>query len=387
MEKELPVEDILKKAEKLSALGDFEEALMILDKVDVEGEQGGLICFVRGNVYSHREQWESAQKWYAESLKKGFISEKLFMNYGNLRVQLGQTAEAIEMFKQAFQLAPTDIAPLDRIIQLRIESGNTMGALGTMEQMMNSFPESFNGFHYYADMLLHTGQFAEALAFLDKYEQRFSSNALYVYDRSKALEAMNNTQEALDYLYENREAFMNSPMVSMYKKQCGSLLFKLGEFDEALPFLVELFDKNRDREAGLSLIALSFIKKEYELAYEIADRIMQYPGHGRGYLMASYYKGLALEQMEQMELAREAYKFFLLELAEMPENQISAELLAHRFRVEYTLGMIDEAKKTVEIFDNMLDKYENQETEEFEKAKKQLDQLRSMIQERTDSFC
>lgn len=387
MEKELSIEEMLMQAEKLSAKGEFEEALMLLDKLDVEGEQGGVICFVRGNVYAQREQWESAQKWYAESLKRGFVNEKLFMNYGKLRVQLGQRAEAIELFKQAFQLEPTDISPLNNIVQLRLESGNIMGAVATMEQMMDCFPELFDGFHHYVEMLMNTREFEKALAFLEKYEQRFSGNSLYVYDRTRALDAVDRTQEALDYLYENREKFMNSLMVVMYKKLCGNLLFKIGAYDQALPFLLELFDQNRDREAGLSLISLSFRKEEYELAFEIADRLMQFPRRGRGYFLAIYYKGLALEMMENHELAREAYRFFLQEMEGMSREKISPELLSHRFRVEFMLGLNDEAHKTVDAFDAMLDKYDGQESEELAKARQQIDQLRSMLQEKVDNFC
>lgn len=387
MEKEFSIEEILKRAEKLSAKDEFEEALMLLDKLDVEGEQGGLICFVRGNVYAGREQWESAQKWYAESLRKGFVSEKLFMNYGKLRVQLGQRAEAVELFKQAFQLKPTDITPLNNIVQLRLESGNIMGAVATMEQMMDCFPELFDGFHHYADMLLGTNEPERALQFLEKYEQRFSGNSLYVYNKTRALDAVDKTREALDYLYENREKFMNSPMVITYKKQCGNLLFKLGAYEQALPFLLELFDENRDREAGLCLISLSFKKQEYELAFEIADRIMQYPGRGKGYFMAIYYKGLALEMMQKPDLARETYLFFLEELWDIPREELSAEVLSHRFRVEYTLGMNDEAHKTVDAFATLLDKYEGQNSEELAKSRQQIEELRTMLQERADSFC
>ena len=51
------IEETLKKAEKLSGSEEFEEALVLLDKLDTEGEQGDRICFVRGNVYAARDSW------------------------------------------------------------------------------------------------------------------------------------------------------------------------------------------------------------------------------------------------------------------------------------------------------------------------------------------
>lgn len=163
METNVSIEDVIKQAEELSLSGKFEEALMLLDKLDTEGDQGGRICFVRGNVYARKGQMESAHKWYGESLKKEFVDARLFMNFGRLKELLGKPTEALEMYGQAFELEPTNVAPLDKMVEINLQISNTPEAIRIMNKIMHSFPELYDGFHIYADLLLSMGKSGEAL--------------------------------------------------------------------------------------------------------------------------------------------------------------------------------------------------------------------------------
>lgn len=381
---QVSIEESLKKAEGLSISGQHEEALILLDKLNTEGEQGGLICFIRGNVYLRKGQLESAQKWYGESLKKGYVSDKLFMNFGKLKQMLHKSDEAIDMYRQAFQLEPTDITPLNNIVQICLQWGDYQEASKNIFYMMEMFPELFEGFHHHADMLLGTEKYAEALDFLQSYEERFSSNTLYIYDKARALKGVGKLQEALDYLSDKEQKFEDTALYFMYRKMVCELQFQLGQYNEAVPYLIELFDKYDDKDAALKLVVMSFEKKEYELAYEIAERLMAISKTGRSYYIAAYFRAIAFDALELKEKAMDAYQSFLTEIYELKECPY--DLLGFRFQVEYRLRRESEMQITLQLLEEQLEHVAGDE-EAKERVRQQIEDLRTMLQEKADNFC
>ena len=379
------IEETLKKAEKLSGSEEFEEALVLLDKLDTEGEQGDRICFVRGNVYARKGQLESAHNWYGESLKKGFVDTKLFFNFGLLKEQMGKPGEAIEMYGQAFELDPTNVAPLDKIVAINLQMGDLAEAIRIMNKIMHSFPELFDGFHAYADLLLTLRKSGEALELLQKHEERFSGNPLYVYDKTRALKGEGQLQEALEYLESHREKFEAVTLQYSYLKLNSELLYQLEQYEKSVPSLIELFDRYRDRDAALKLIVISFEKKEFELAYEIAQRLMEMSREGISHYVAGYFSAVALEALEKKDEAREAYRNFLAEVYQMKE--CPWELLNFRLQAEYALGREKELQITLELLEQYLVKVAGEDAEQLEAGRKQIQELKEVLKQRANSFC
>lgn len=385
METNISIEDVIRQAEELSSSGKFEEALMLLDKLDTEGDQGGRICFVRGNVYARKGQLESAHKWYGESLKKGFVDARLFMNFGRLKEMLGKPAEAIEMYGQAFELEPTNVAPLDKMVEINLQIGNTTEAIRIMNKITHSFPELYDGFHIYADLLLSMGKSGEALELLQKHEERFSGNSLFVYDKTRALKAEGQLQEALEYLESRKEKFEAITMQYFFHKLYSELLYQLEQYEKSVPSLIELFDRYRDRDAAMKLIVISFEKKEFELAYEIAQRVMAMNKEGMSHYIAAYFSAVALEALEKKEEAREAYQSFLNEIYQMKECPL--ELLNFRLQAEYALGREKELQTTLELLEQHLVKVAGADEEQLEAGRKQIQELREVLKQRANTFC
>lgn len=304
--------DTLRQANDLLIHDEFEQALELIDALDEEDEQGGLIAFVRGNVCLRMDDNEQAHRCYGEALKKEFLHSQLFLNLGIVTARLGNLPQSEMMYRQAADLEPANPEPFNRIIQQRLEIGNMEGALRAMEELMERNPALIDGFHHKADYLLGMGRVEEALELLKSVSGRFSSNPLYLYDCSRAIGRLGRPQEALDFL-EHEEAFNNEFYRQMYDKQRAVLLVLLGRAKEAEPLWAGLFKKYGDRRAGLSLIAAAFAREDMEQVLRISQDMLDEDTGDEAHYLCLYYKALALQQMkaqgeqEAWRQANEAY--------------------------------------------------------------------------------
>lgn len=208
---------------------------------------------------------------------------------------------------------------------------------------------------------------------------------MFVYDKTRALKAEGQLQEALEYLESRKEKFEAVTMQYFYHKLYSELLYQLEQYEKSVPSLIELFDRYRDRDAAMKLIVISFEKKEFELAYEIAQRLMAMSKEGMSHYIAAYFSAVALEALEKKEEAREAYQSFLNEIYQMKECPL--ELLNFRLQAEYALGREKELQTTLELLEQHLVKVAGADEEQLEAGRKQIQELREVLKQRANTFC
>ena len=166
---------VMIQANDLMREAHYEEALELLNTLDVEGELAGMISFMKGSAYLQLEQDEQAHLCFGAALEQGLIHKQLYINFGIVKSRMGNLLQAEQMFRQAAELDPTDALPLNRIILLRLGRGDFDGAEATMDELMRRNPELVDGYHHQADLLLGTARAAEALELLDSVEPRFAA--------------------------------------------------------------------------------------------------------------------------------------------------------------------------------------------------------------------
>ncbi len=375
----------LRQAEELLQQNAFEQALALLDTLDTESELGGLICFIRGNVYLRMEQNEQAHLCYGEALKKGFVHEKLYINFGIVKTRMGNPLQAEMMYRQAAQLSPSDALPLNRILLLRLETGDIEGAQTVMEELMDRNPELFDGFHHKADLLLGTNRAAEALALLDGTAQRFLSHPLYVYDRCRALSKTGQDEKALDFLTAREEVFRDELMAELYKKERARLLVRLGRTAEAEPMWADLYALYGDREAGLALAASALGRGDMKELYRLADEISGTRTGDRTHYLCLYYKALALKQMGEETASRQALLAALEEFNRLGDDRIGVELRSLRAAIRTELGQYEAAVADLDSLDALLERQEEEPQIKAE-AQKNLAEFKQNILSRKESF-
>lgn len=382
MEDQRKTIDVLRRANDLLAQDEFERALELIDNLDKTNEQNGLISFVRGNVYLRADDPGQAYRYYVESLNNGFLHTQLFINLGIVVARLGDMPQSEMMYRQAADLDPTNPEPFNRIIQQRLEAGNTEGALKAAEELMERNPELIDGFHHKADYLMGTGRTQEALEMLQGVEQIFSSNPLYLYDCSRAIGRLGHPQEALKLLEEYESTFRNEFYRQMYNKQRAILLVQLDRASEAEPLWAGLFEKYGDRRAGLSLIAAAFAREDMEEIIHISQEMIDADTGDEAHYLCLYYKALALQQLksdeeqEAWQKANEAY--------DLLDDETALPILSLRATLRTQIGRYDDALTDIDRAETKL-RQENA-SPDAENALETLAQMRADIQNRQSSF-
>lgn len=384
MEKE-QILAVVRQANTLLKEKKYADALELLDQLDTDGEEGGLICFMRGNAHMLLEDDQQAHLCYSEALNKGFADKHLFINFAVVKSRLGNLLQAEMLFRQAADLDPTDALPLNRILLLRLARRDFEGAEAVMDELMERNPELVDGYHHKADLLLGTGRPQEALDLLLGVTQRFSSNSLYLYDLCRALRRTGQAEKALDLLEEHKDAFRTELEEQLFKKQKAHLLVDLERYDEALPLWHELYDLFGDRQSGLALAADALARQDMEALYRIACEMIEPQVEDDSHYLCLYYKALALKQLGDEAAAREAFVQASTQFDELEEGRVSTQLRSLRATIRMELGRYEDALADLDGLEETI-RQAGGSPEDTQRALEGLEELRRQARQRMDSF-
>lgn len=296
------------EARQLFEQGRQEEALAAVNELDDSGELGGLVCFARGNVYLGMGQEALAYENYNRAVEKGFVNHRVIMNLASVSLRLGRSRQAELFCRQAHELDPTEIAPLEMICELRREAGDIDGALSIAEEMMQRHPSQFEGFRQALDLFLLQKRAEDALTLLTETELRFSAHPLYIYYRAFTLGSLGKLQDALEYLEAKESCFYENSAKPLYMGERTRLLLALGRRQEAEPLLRELFTANGDREAGFSLVDAALSRQDYNDVIALTDQLTEEKAEDAIYYMSLYLSGLARKLQSGPEAAQPAFE-------------------------------------------------------------------------------
>ena len=369
--------ELFKQVEDRLSEGRVEEALALTDQIPADDTDYKFVLFLKGNIYLWNEEYDQAQSYYRQALSNGFKAGDLYYNWAVAEMELSHYENAEELYRQAFELAPEDIAPLSQIAQIRLWRKEFKGAEAVFEEMMEKFPEKYEGFHFLADMLIGSDNIEEAEAFLLPLEEQFSGNAVYVYDRSRVMSAKDQKEEAFYYLKERSHLFQGSDNHRyMYKKACGRLLMQIGDLNSAMPIWVDLFENDGDHEAGTYLISGAVSAGEYELALETADRIMADAAHGKDYLLALYFKAVLLEVLGREEERQKAVELFENTVRSISDIEKDIEIVSLQVGVNMLCGKKEKSEVLLPEIEKRLMEHAGNDAGEVEQAQKIIATLR-----------
>ena len=363
----------------------YTEALELLDQLDAGGEEGGLVCFMRGNAHMMLQEDQQAHLAYAEALNRGFCDKQLFINFGVVKSRLGNLLQAEMLLRQAADLDPTDALPLNRILLLRLARRDFEGAEAVMDELMRRNPELVDGYHHKADLLLGTGRAQEALDLLAGVAERFSSNSLYLYDLCRAMRRCGRTEKALELLEERRDVFATELEAQLYKKQKAHLLVDLGRYDEALPLWRELYDRFGDRQSDLALAADALAREDMAALYQIACEMIEPQVNDDSHYLCLYYRALALKQLGDEAAAREAFAQASAQFDELEEGRAGTQLRGLRATIRMELGRYEDALRDLDGLERTI-RDAGGTPEETRRALAGLEELRQLTRERMNSF-
>ena len=373
------MEDTILRAQALIYEQKYDEALELLAPLDDKSDYGGLIRFIRGNIYIALEREEDAMCEYDEALRSGFIHADILMNLAVLKLREGKPDQAEKLFFQAADLDKEDMVPYSRVVMLRLDLGDLDGAAALMDEMTNRFPEHFSGFHHKAELLMAKGMPQSALDLLDGVAGRFSADPMYVCDRSRALRMLDRCEEALGYLDERMFVFRDEIAIILSKQERARLLQKIGDIDAAAPILTELYEHYGDRESGYALVGEALSKADFSTVIRLTEEMSSAPVRDNFYYMSMYFKALALKMSADTLKARKGYEEALEAFESLESEGGDISLLIFRASIQQELGLFQQALDTLSLLDDFASDIEPYHPEKAKTVREQLGELRDVI--------
>jgi len=385
MEEMQSVESRLKNVEELVHQGKPEEALELVNTMDDSDEMGGLVCFIRGNVYRHLGQATLADESYNLALNKGFVDYKLFINLAGLNVKMAKLGQAELYYRQAAELDPTDIFPITAICELRFETGDVEGAKTAAQEMMSRHPALFDGFQRMYDLLHLLGKADEAKELLFGIEERFSTHPLYIHYRARYLRGLQKHAEALAYLEEKEKYFFDARSKFAYDKERTQLLAKLGEFEKAKPTLNRLYQLG-DREAGFMLVGAALAQQDTQEVLRLTEELTAKDAPLDEILIYSLlYRSSAFSELGDKAAAGEALHEILTKLSSAA-GPLGLEMRFMRAGVYNQLEMYAEAVAEFDSITGFLADKEEAAPEQLKAALERIAEKRAEAAAKVQSF-
>ena len=117
------IEALINLAQVLEKEGDYHQAVAFYQRAIRLHPQAVAPHFCLATLYDRHDMFDEAEKEYQEVLKGDPLHIKGLYNLGNLYIQLGQGAKAIDLFQRLLRLESLGYEEVDRFTARRYEAG------------------------------------------------------------------------------------------------------------------------------------------------------------------------------------------------------------------------------------------------------------------------
>lgn len=295
-----------------AANSDYVKAYDHFSEVERNVSKDGRVYFHMGNMSAKLEKYDRAITEYNSAISAGLTDGYLFFNLGSVYEEKGNLDLAIRNFTKAALKSPEEPRfPIKKALLLMYEK-RYEEALPVLEQVIERFPDLFEGYHFCFQVLEHLRRFEEAEKLLAKAIDMFPADVSLCLDRARLQTSMGNYNKALDML-NDIEKMKNSEVESRniaFEK--GKVYLIMEESQRA----IEYFEKCKaseeeykvDVEVRLFLTILYKIENDYQKMNENAKSILDVADDSSFTRVAYYLWPLSLRLVGKEAEALEAYK-------------------------------------------------------------------------------
>ena len=213
---------------------------------------------------------EAAEKDLKEAMSLEPNSTSIILNYANLLWKVNRKPEAVEMYRKALQLSPTDAAALGAMGYLSREMGDPKAAEMYFNQLASLHPDDFVPFLALGDMYTERREFAPAQASYKRAHQLAPDNPLIVAGAINSALEGHQLPVAKSWLDRAPSALLENPQV-MREHERYLTFTKNYQASAELGYKV-IQKLPRDPEAPVYLAYDLLLLERYQEAMEIVER-------------------------------------------------------------------------------------------------------------------
>lgn len=326
---------------------DYAAARENLKKALLLDKKNGLTYFHLGNVEMLEGNMDAAKEHFTKAISLGANSVDIYLTLAAAEEESRDYDKAMTYYDKALAVDKYNGFARLRKIQLFLMHGRMPEALKACDQMLETCPEVFEGYHYKAGVLCELNRPAEAKALLDTALERFPDDADLYYDMVGVLQQLGESETALAMLEEKVPITEDNALE--YHKRKAQLYMGMLRVDAALEELKPVYDAEHDPESGYLLACIYMSREDYTSLLEVTQQMVDTQELDSYYYAALYYRAIALQRLGRTadgeQALREANVLFRAECAKKP-GQIELYMyraMCHKELQEYqkAMDMID----------------------------------------------
>lgn len=375
----------------------YEDTIKYLEKAEHIDNMNIDVYLTKGVAYANMEKYESAKLEFEKVLKISKNNGIALFHLGNIEILMGNRARGIELFNNAIangfddaqvyfslglmheeansdELAIRnyskailkDSSRADiriRKVRLLIKNNLLPEALQTIDELILSNPDVFEGYHLKFLVLVSQEKYSDAENVINDAMKLFPKDAAFALDKASLMITRKEYEEALKYLDFIKEDMETDQdirhSIAMEKSRIYAYQQKM---DMAISALEEakaiLLEKNEfDIEATYLLMNCYLNNEDFEKVINAAKELKKVQGEDYYVLAAHYYEPFALKQMGNLEEANKLFEesvvYFRGESLKYPNN---VDSYAFRIMSLRELGKLDKALELSDYLVNVNDK-------------------------------
>ena len=312
-ESPMDVEIYLSKGIALANLDKLDEAKGQFEKVLKVNKAYGLAYFHLGSIAMLQGDTALGFENYNKAIANGYEDAQLYYSIGLLHEENGDADMAIRNYSKA--ITKDALRPDIRVRKARllIDANSFPEALQTLDEMILTNPDVFEGYHLKFTVLLQLRQFDKAEATVKQALDLFPKDPGFVIDKVSLLIEQKKLDDAMALLAElekaeeaddevRRRVYMERAQIYAAKEDIKAAITAL-ESAKALSDKTGAFDT----EVIFLLANCHLSTEEYEKVLEYAHQLIEHSENNYYTYTAKYYMPLALNKLGRMEEALPLY--------------------------------------------------------------------------------
>lgn len=257
-------------AEELIENEKYKDALEILRDLAEKDPNNGRIAYNLGRIALINYDSKSAYKFFKMAVKNGFENNLIYILLGDIYFDLDRYKDAQSMYEKSYEFVNDDIDSWladSKLTMLFIKNKMYLNAEKIAKQLINNFPDNYQGYHFIVCIFVSKDMIKEAKEYIDSISEKFFGTAQYQMDKIDIARIEGNLNKVLDEI-SNDSAVMDVIPETILKYKFHQLLSEgnLDYFD----ILKDLIINHPDTDTMIALMLLCFAKKDYKECSDIA---------------------------------------------------------------------------------------------------------------------
>ncbi len=359
-EKENPmeIEVYLSKGVAYANLGKLDEAQAQFEKALKINRNSGIVYYHLGSIALMKNEVEIGIENYNKAIAHGFEDAQLYYSLGLLHEESGESDLAIRNYSKAIMKNPMRSDIRIRKAQILLQTNHLPEALQTLDELILSNPDVFEGYHIKFMILVQLKQYDKASEVINNALSLFPKDPGFALDKVTLAIEQGNIDSAKQQLNELEKSDEADDAVRrrifMEKAQIFARENNLNEAISSLSKAKELSEKagRFDSEVVFLLANCYMGHEDYEKLLQCSNELIEKSEDDYSKNAALYFKPYAIKRMgnndEAYALYKEAIEEFRRQALEMPGN-----LDAYMLRI-MCLKDIEEYDKALELIEYVI---------------------------------